>query len=79
MSAIHKGSLCPLCGFDGPVDEDGCCSTCGNGACGDGADHAIDVREALRDLYEKCVSRRRPSSAELDAAERALKKSKAWS
>jgi len=31
-----RKTLCPQCGFYVPVDEDGCCLICGNGATGAG-------------------------------------------
>jgi hypothetical protein len=54
---------CPECGPDVAVDEDGCCTTCGNGATGPGADAAHEaciippgeckgLTETSRDCYD---------------------------
>lgn len=39
---------CPQCGFDVDVDEDGCCTTCGATATGQGADTAQKIRRDLQ-------------------------------
>jgi hypothetical protein len=40
--------MCPHCGFDVPVDGDGCCETCGADAVGEGVGKAIALRAALK-------------------------------
>lgn len=42
------GSLCPQCGYDVKVDEEGCCIGCGSTAIGDGADAAHRWRNKAR-------------------------------
>jgi len=37
-------TLCPICGFDVRVDEDGCCVDCGATAVGGGVDAAHTIR-----------------------------------
>jgi len=41
-------TLCPECGFDVDVDEDGCCVSCGATAVGPG----VDAAHALRSLQD---------------------------
>jgi hypothetical protein len=41
-----SGSLCPQCGWDVGVDEDGCCTACGCVAVGAGAELALGCRAA---------------------------------
>lgn len=36
-----KQTLCPECGLSVPIDEDGCCITCGATSVGKGADEVI--------------------------------------
>lgn len=44
-------TLCPHCGPDVHVDEDGCCATCGCDAMGQGVDAARAELERLLDLF----------------------------
>ena len=55
------GTLCPQCGYDVKVDEDGCCVTCGGAATGAGADAAIRNRATANDTEMK------PAAAPVDA------------
>jgi hypothetical protein len=40
-------TLCPQCGPNVGVDEDGCCTTCGADATGPGVEYAESLRSAL--------------------------------
>jgi hypothetical protein len=42
------GTWCAQCGPDVAIDEDGCCSTCGGEAVGEGAELALAQRRELR-------------------------------
>ena len=45
--AMNLGTLCPQCGFDVRIDEDGLCVGCGATAIGEGVDKAIRMRRGL--------------------------------
>ncbi len=41
-------SFCPQCGWDVPVDEDGCCNICGATAIGEAVDALATLRARVR-------------------------------
>jgi len=43
-------TFCPECGFGVPVDEDGCCVTCGATATGPAVDELVQPGEPVGDL-----------------------------
>lgn len=43
----HLGTMCPECGFDVAVDEDGLCVMCGATAVGPAVDQVIRLRDAI--------------------------------
>mgnify|MGYP007090096622 CR=1 FL=1 len=53
-------TLCPQCGIGVPIDEDGCCTTCGCTATGPGVDAALSRIDGLEydcsvwvDVYDR--------------------------
>ena len=46
---------CPECGTGVPIDEDGCCTMCGAGAVGPGADQALRLLDAVEGVEEWMV------------------------
>lgn len=69
---VWTGSMCPQCGFDVPLDEDGCCSTCGADAHGPGVEAALQLRRDLSavtaELDELRASLRRLAKYHFDTA-----------
>lgn len=47
---------CPMCGPGVAVDEDGCCTSCGSTAMGEGADEALEALAEVghRRSLERC-------------------------
>lgn len=60
MPANHHGSFCPNCGWDVPVDEDGCCGKCGCAATGP----AVDTLEREWDGVRSRIEQARAQLAE---------------
>ena len=49
---------CPECGLGVPIDEDGCCASCGATATGKGVDRALRVLARLILLETRSKKRR---------------------
>jgi hypothetical protein len=47
---MEAKTWCPICGPGLPIDEDGCCTSCGSTATGEGSDEALAVLAELESL-----------------------------
>jgi hypothetical protein len=69
---------CPQCGPGVGIDEDGCCTSCGATATGEGAEQALRLKAKLDSAYEAVYERRElrealtECQANLEAAEAKL-------
>lgn len=52
---MSNRTLCPQCGWNVAVDEDGCCATCGSNATGPGVDAAATEIARLKDEINQWI------------------------